>query len=637
MFGLLVALSFFVHEKTVSQDSMLMDIRTKPDTVKVRLYRDAGEKSFANPQRADSLGLLTFQWAKRTADADNQGRGAFIISFANRNRNLPRALAWADSAVYYFEKAKNYQWAGYVTRVVGVDLSNNKNSLASVEYLQRSSNYFLKSNDSLLIAQNFISLSLLYHNNLQDYKLGLQYGLDAVKFLSQLKTVSPAIYWLANNAVAINYDDTRQYDKALEYHFKNLSLANASQDNLAATNNNIGNTYRKKKTFAIAEPYFVRSLELNLLNPDDYQLATVYNNLSNINADMGRLAKARMYRDSAIHYSLRSNNTEKLLDTYFDSYTMSERNGDFKDALKYLKHYTEIKDTSLTAEKARIAYAVEAKYESERKQQHIALLESEAKVKDLELDRFRIIFMGVVGGFVLLTGIVYLFYKQSRNKQRLASAREREELQRQRYAAVLEAEENERSRVAKELHDGLGQLLSTIKLSLSAIDEPGSGETARLLKNSLGIVDEATQEVRAISHNLMPATLVQIGLAAALRDVCAKINESALLQVNLTVEGLENRLPVQTEITVYRIIQEVLNNMIKHSKANVVTITVARSVDGLRLLISDNGIGFEKEIIGKSAGLGWKNIFTRVSMLNGKIEVDTQPGSGTSVSIKLAV
>lgn len=639
---LLVALSFFVQEKTVPQDSSLINIKSKPDSVQANLYRDAGEKSFATPTRADSLGLLAFEAAKRARKVNNQGHGAFIIAFANLQVNIDRAQQWADTAVYYFKKAKNPLWAGYVTRVFGTQMSNEHKAVSAITYFQQSSAFFSEAKDSTLLAENYASLSLLYHNDMQDYALGLKYGIEALHILELSKSKNVHAWVSATNAVAINYDDSKQYEKAIEYHLRNLSFKGATVDNLATTNNNMGNTYRKMKLYEKAEPHFLKALELHLQSPhkgpsQHYNLATVYNNLSNINSDLDKMSNARMYRDSAIHYSILSNNIEKLIDTYYDSYRLSEKEKDFKKALEYLKHYTEIKDSSFTAERARIVYDFEVKYEAEKKQQKITLLESQAKIKDLEINRSRTILVSLIGSFLVVTAFVYLLYKRSKDKQQLVHAQEREESQRKQYAAVLEAEENERSRVAKDLHDGIGQLLSTAKLTLSAIDEPVSAESNKMLINSLQILDEATREVRTISHNLMPATLTQIGLGAALHDLFMKINESNLLRINLNVTGLEERLTHATEIAVYRVVQEIINNMIKHSKADTITVKIFRNQSSMNLSISDNGVGFEKELIGKSTGLGWKNIFSRISMLNGEIAVDSTPGSGTSINIQLAI
>lgn len=637
---LFMALSFFVQEKPQQQDTLLIGIQSKPDSVKAVLYTAAGEKSFDNPAVADSLGLLAFNSARRAGMYNSQGRGAFIVCYANFNVNFARAKQWADSAVKYFVKAGNYTWAGYVTRNMAVKYDMTNQSIESINLFQQSTKFFELAKDSLMIAHNYTSLSLMYHNDLQDYKRGLKYALDALDILAQIKRNEQA-FWVATNAVAINYDDAGESDKALEYHFKNLKNVGDDTDNLAATNNNIGNTYRKKKMYAKAESYFLKAFEVHNKEHgtygNDYDLATVYNNLSGVNWDLGRPDKAKMYRDSAIHYSIRSKKIEKLMDTYYEAYQMSDKNRDYKDAVIYLKRYLDIKDSTVNSERAKTVYDLEVKYESERKQQQIALLESEGKVKDLELERSRAIMLTIIGGFIVLAGTGYLFYKRSRDKQRLAQAKEREESQRLRFAAVLEAEENERSRVAKDLHDGIGQLLSTAKLTLSAIDTPPSVESGKMLNNSMQILDEATREVRAISHNLMPATLTQIGLGAALHDLFMKINESNLLRINLSVTGLEERLPPTTEIAVYRVIQEIINNMIKHSKADSITVKIVRKESSMYLSIADNGVGFEKELIAKSTGLGWKNIFSRISMLNGEIEVDTEPGSGTNINIQFAV
>lgn len=638
---LLMALTFFAQEQTIQQDTLLIGIQSKPDSAKAAAYITVGEKSFGTPRVADSLGLLAFQAATRAGDPDNQGRGAFIICYANLDVNIARSEQWADSAVRYFEKASNPTWAGYVTRIMGVTYSLSNKTVPAIHYYQRSTRFFVQAKDSLMIAHNYTSLSLMYHNDLQDYPLGLRYALDALKILHSLKKKNQQAIWVATNAAAINYDDSNQPDKALEYHFKNLKQTGDDKDNRATTHNNIGNTYRKEKLFKQAELYFMKALETHITQrgepTNDYDLATVYNNLSGVNWDLGKAEQAKMYRDSAIHYSKLSGKTEKLMDTYYEAYQMSEKNKDFKDAVDYLKQYVMVKDSAMNLERTKIVYDLEVQYETERKQQQIALLESESKVKDLELQRSRTLIFAIIGGFLFLVGSIFLFYKRSRDKHRLLHAKEREESQRMRFAAVLEAEENERSRVAKDLHDGIGQLLSTAKLTLSAIDQPPSTETSKMLTNSMQILDEATREVRTISHNLMPATLTQIGLGAALHDLFVKINESNLLRINLNVTGLEERLPASTEIAVYRVVQEIVNNMIKHSKADTITVKIVRSETSMYLSISDNGVGFAKELIAKSTGLGWKNIFSRISMLNGEIDVETESGTGTSISIQFAI
>jgi two-component system, NarL family, sensor kinase len=635
---LLLLVLFGIFQPTIQRDSLLTDLSSKPDTVQALAYIEVAKHNFNNPRVADSLGMLAFAAASRAAHLNAMGEGAFIICFANFDRNFSKSERWADTAVYYFEKAGNLKWAGFVTRNMALQANQvNKNDQA-IRYLQRSTRYFEQVRDTLMMVHNLASFSLTYHNYLSDYKTGLRYGHEALSLLRHVKSPRGNVRWVVHNAIAINYDDNLEHDKALQYHFENLSQANNDED-LASSYNNIGNSYQKKNDFARAEQYFQKSLAITPPsdNEHDYHLATVFNNLSHVNWELKRPDRARLYRDSAIFYSHRSNNVEKLMDTYYDSYQMCVKNRDFENASRFLKAYTTIKDSVLNQEKTRIIYDLETQYESEKKEQTIALLQSQATIKDLQIQRSRNLFLIIAIAGTLLAVLVYLMYKRSKYREKLAHAKETEELQRQRFKAVMEAEENERSRVAKDLHDGIGQLLSVAKLTLSAIEVNGDQEPAKLLNNSMQIIDQAAKEVRSISHNMMPAALLEIGLDAALRDLFAKINESKLLRVNLDARGFENRLPSSVEIAVYRVIQEVINNMIKHSKADTIDVKLVRANDAVNLYIADNGVGFEKDLIAKSKGIGWKNILSRISMLNGQIEVDTQPGSGTNVNIQFAI
>jgi two-component system, NarL family, sensor kinase len=635
-FALIVTLAF-VQENAV-QDSLLTNITSRPDSVQALNYIAVAKKYFSSPQIADSLAQLAFASARRAGKLNEQGEGAFIICFANLNTDFAKSRRWADTAVYYFEKAENYKWAGYVTRNMGLQANIVNKYDLGLQYLQRSTRSFEKVQDTLMVVHNLASFSLAYHNYLSDYKTGLRYGLDAQKLLEKLRSPRGNIVWLVNNAIAINYDDDGQYAKALDYHFRNINHASDKED-LASTYNNIGNTFKKQGEFRKAHGYFRKSLATTPSDDDDndYHLATVYNNLSHISWELMKPSMAKHYRDSAIYFSHKSKRIDKLLDTYYDSYEMCAKNNDFENATVFLKAYTTIKDSVLNAEKTKIIYDLEKQYESEKKEQTIALLQSQATVKDLQIQRSRNLMVYLSIAVLLSASLVYLLYKRSRYRQKLAFARETEELQRQRFRAVMEAEENERARVAKDLHDGIGQLLSVAKLTLSAIEIPQDAEPLRLLNNSMQVIDQAAKEVRSISHNMMPAALTEIGLDAALRDLFLKINESKLLRVNLEAKGLDDRLPASVEIAVYRVVQEVINNMMKHSKADTISVYLTRTGPSVRLSIADNGVGFEKELIAKSRGLGWKNILSRISMLNGQIEVDTQPGAGTNVNIQFAI
>ncbi len=205
--------------------------------------------------------------------------------------------------------------------------------------------------------------------------------------------------------------------------------------------------------------------------------------------------------------------------------------------------------------------------------------------------------------------------------------------QRKSFKAVIEATEKERKRVAEDLHDGLGQLLSTAKLNLTAIEGQEDTEEYKNLNTSISLLDEACQEVRHISHNMMPGTLIRLGLVSAVREQARKINESGKILVTVAVSGFENRMDEAREIAIYRVMQELLNNAIRYSNASDIEIKLEQQADGYLFTISDNGQGFDPRLLEKSKGIGWRNIQSRIDLLQGNIDLKTAPGKGTVLNI----
>ena len=227
---------------------------------------------------------------------------------------------------------------------------------------------------------------------------------------------------------------------------------------------------------------------------------------------------------------------------------------------------------------------------------------------------------------------LYQRYKLKQQKKLQEAIMQQQDLA---TSAVLEAEENERQRIAADLHDGVGQLLTAARLNMEALSEKLhiENENERFIYNkALALVDESCKEVRNVSHNIMPNSLIKFGLGNAIKDFIDKI-ESNQLSINLNVVGLIEPLDSKVELIIYRVIQEAINNVIKHSKANQLDLSIQKDQEGLRISIEDNGIGFNKSDLQKSNGIGMKNIMARVEFLKGEIDIDTRPGSGTLIAI----
>jgi signal transduction histidine kinase len=202
---------------------------------------------------------------------------------------------------------------------------------------------------------------------------------------------------------------------------------------------------------------------------------------------------------------------------------------------------------------------------------------------------------------------------------------------------AVQAQEVERRRLARELHDETGQALTSILLGLSAVERAGSLDEARAAVGELrDLVVETLQEVRALAVELRPSALDDFGLEPALRRLGQSIRETRSLDVQVETMLDGSRLPEDVETAVYRIVQEALTNVVKHARAERVSIVLTRTSDGVLVVIEDDGHGFETDEI-RRGGLGLTGMRERVDLLEGKLEIESARGAGTTLIVELPI
>jgi signal transduction histidine kinase len=208
------------------------------------------------------------------------------------------------------------------------------------------------------------------------------------------------------------------------------------------------------------------------------------------------------------------------------------------------------------------------------------------------------------------------------------------QLQRERIVAEITILENERKRMAADLHDSMGPLLSTIKLNIHNINVTDEHDI-KIIEKSGKYIDEVINSLRQISHNLLPATLERKGLTEALHEFIRQISDKHALDIQFRTAGNINIQP-ERQIHVFRIIQEITQNTLKHAKATQLQIVLSRENGFFLVLVKENGIGFDvKKVKMESAGLGMKSLAIRTDILNGSLSVDSTPGQGTNYFIKI--
>ena len=259
--------------------------------------------------------------------------------------------------------------------------------------------------------------------------------------------------------------------------------------------------------------------------------------------------------------------------------------------------------------------------------------------KDKEITRQQQIRNILIGSFIFLLIILGLLYNSYRLKQKNKYQQALNRQQNELFNAIVTTQDQERKRIAQDIHDSLGSVLSAAKLKLSSLEESKkilSSDQLEKYQASLDLLDEASTELRNISHNIMPATLSKLGLEAALQNLIDKIGAHSKMQIHFSAHGFGGRVEEKTEMSIYRIILELLNNIVKHAAAEKVSIQLIKYPAYINLMVEDNGRGFDfNKALEEKKGIGLGNILSRVEYMNGSIDIDSSPGKGTTVIIEI--
>lgn len=238
--------------------------------------------------------------------------------------------------------------------------------------------------------------------------------------------------------------------------------------------------------------------------------------------------------------------------------------------------------------------------------------------------------------FLLVFFLIYrIWTKRRQKKENLLKEQAREALTK----SLIETEEKERARVAMELYEGIGQQLSATKINISVLQNFMSQTTQTdkaLLNHALELLDESVKELRVLSQSMVPHTLVKSGLVVALHEYVNKVSSSNGYKINLEIIGQVGRFEKTEEIVLFRVIQDLMSNCVKHAQATETNIQIVKHEKELSILVVDNGIGFNvNEARQRKDCCGLKNIQSRVAYLNGTLFFDSRINKGTSVSIEV--
>ncbi|KAA6440623.1 tetratricopeptide repeat protein [Dyadobacter flavalbus] len=517
-----------------------------------------------------------------------------------------------------------------------------------------------------------IAASYTYMGNFTNAIRFYQQSADQFEKLGQ-KTFLPRLYVNIGTA----FEHANLFNKSLEYKQKALRLARPMNDSLQLADilTNLGGCLFNLKKYEQSLAYYSEGLAVAQKIGSDIFVVQAYGGLCRTNRGLKKLDKAREFGEKGLKLARETGNvflemeclralmfvaedskqpelsakytgealkiaeenemTDHLVELYEDYATDLARQNNYKAAYDYLMKYAILNDSIQGIDVQKQLQELDTRYLTAQKEKQIVTLEKEKQTRNT-------LIYGLAAGLIVLALISALVYRNITIRKQIA---ENEVLQLQQEKqlvatnAILKGQEEERTRVARDLHDGLGGLLSGIKLTLNSVK--GNvilpEESAMTFTRALTQLDGAISEMRRVAHSMMPETLVRFGLIEALSDFCEGISSSGQLRVTMQDFGFDKRLDSSVEIVLYRIVQELLNNVLKYAEATEAQVQLTRVGNNVSVTVEDNGKGFDVNNLDQNKGAGIRNVQARVDYLNGRLDIQSTPEEGTSVLIEIVV
>jgi signal transduction histidine kinase len=436
------------------------------------------------------------------------------------------------------------------------------------------------------------------------------------------------------NESGVVYEYLGKYEEALQRYRSSLEIAELLKDEAGKSwcYNFIAGVYLLQNKYELAEDYNLRALGIRQKLKDTFAISLSYSDLGNLYSSWGKYDRAEYYFEQSNFIGDKMGYKELVSNNYQSMSQLANTMGKYREAFEYFTWHTQLKDSIINAQKTRQIEEISIIYETTRREKQIVEQQNTIRKRNLLL-------YGTLALLLLLMLISYLIYNRYKWKQQAKLQTEILKQQELAAKAIIDAEEKERSRIAKDLHDGVGQMMSAARMNLSSFANHlhlQSEDQTHSLSNIIHLVDESCKEVRAVSHSMMPQILLKKGLQEAVQELVSKINTD-VLKITFHAEGFKSRPDGNIETILYRVIQECVNNTLKHAEARHMDISLIKETNSISITLEDDGKGFMINETEVDEGMGLKNIRNRIRFLNGEVDFDTAPGKGTSIVIHIPV
>lgn len=492
------------------------------------------------------------------------------------------------------------------------------------------------------------NIATLYFS-MGQYEKGLEYDVKAIPYhiaAGDYESISFAYIFAASDfSMLKQFDSAKYYFIKAGPYVKKLNKPSVNIEYYGKT----GGLYWSQKNWMKAIEYYTIAYENAELLSDIFNQAAYLRGIADSYYFANMLSQAENFGLKALQLTEANDLVKEKIRLYNLLSLIYSKKNDFQNAYKYLQKYVQVTAATNEAELKKKINELDTKYQSEKKEKEIIRLHKDKQIQSLTIKQKSTLNYFLIGSLAALMIVSFLGYRNSRHRHQLT--KQQDELQQQHIRelekdkqlvavdSMLKGQEEERSRLAKDLHDGLGGLLSGVKFSLSNMKDNLiiTPDNMAVFERSLDMIDTSIKELRRVAHNMMPEMLTKFGLDEALKEYCNTINTTKLLTVKYQSLGMDTRLEKPTEIIIYRIVQELLNNIMKHAAATEAFVQLIREHNRLNVVVEDNGKGFDTDLLENSKGAGWVNIRSRVDYLKGQLDVNAVAGKGTLVNIEFNV
>ncbi|MEP0262537.1 tetratricopeptide repeat protein [Dokdonia sp.] len=547
-----------------------------------------------------------------------------------------------DSASFHFKKAisileilKDERRVAIINISLGAIQLRQGNYNATIKILTESASFFEKSKDSLNAAKCYSNIASAFAEQ-EIFPKSIEYSEKAIDIFRDLNQVQFELITLPN--LAAQYYKSGDTLTAISYNEKaeKLALKLNNKRSLSIIYNNLGDIYLNKnldKAKGYLEKTITLKNELNLQSGIEF----TQSNLGYIELQNKNYKKAILYFTKASQ-KVQGKQLVSVYNNLKDSYTGI---GNINKALVFSEKARILNDSILNTVNQKEFVEIQTKYETGKKEKEILSLQNVNLEMNIQRRQNRNLLIGTISLLCLTMIIGYLLLKNSKRKQTIAEQQQILEIQKADRLlkdqeligldAMLEGQEKERQRISEDLHDNLGSKLSTIKLYM---DEVKANDSEILKKISI-LLDETYDEVRNIAHEKQSSTQIDKGLIPAVKLMANRINGSKKLDIKVVNIDFNYQISTSKELQLFRIIQELLSNTIKHAKAKQAIIQFSEDNNQLNFVYEDDGLGFDKN--SKKEGIGLSNIERRIRKINGSLSIDSIPGNGTTVIVNVPI